>query len=450
MNDATLNTKHLYTDGSDGCLKIRSYVLCVVAGPDAGLMRKLESGTLFLGTHENNDIILRDPTVSRYHLELQVRADGIKVTDMDSTNGTYIGSTRLGSVLVRTRSCFRVGGESQIEITPEEERVEVAPFPAHYWGQAYGVSKAMSELFALLNQVAPTDTNVLLQGETGTGKELLAEGIHEKSYRSDGAFVVVDCGAIPRDLLAAELFGHTKGAFTGATTQKRGLLDEASGGTLFLDEIGELSLDLQPKLLRVIEKREIRPIGETRFHKVDVRVIAATNRDLKSMVRSGKFREDLYFRLAVVNAVVPPLRKRPEDIPGLIHIFLEQMNKGDFHLPERIVEQLKHYNWPGNVRELRNVVERGVSLTAEEITRYTDQNQNRNNGFVDGGMPLEVMDLPFKEAKNLLVESFEREYLTQLLLRHRGNISRAAMEAGIDRNYIHRLVKKYNLPVSRR
>jgi len=449
QDDGTVTKGLLYTDGDTGALKVRHYVLSVVAGPDAGLERKLEVGTLMVGTHENNDIVLTDPTVSRYHMEIQVRAEGIRITDLDSTNGTYLGDTRLGSVMVRGRSRLLVGGDTRIEIAPADEHVAMEPFGTNYFGRAFGASKAMNDVFSLLSQVAPTDTNVLIQGETGTGKELLAEAVHAVSRRKDGPFVVVDCGAIPRDLMGSELFGHAKGAFTGATYAKRGLADEANGGTLFLDEIGELPLDLQPQLLRILEKREVRPIGETRPHKVDLRVIAATNRDLKSQVKNGRFREDLFFRLAVVNVVVPPLRKRKEEIPELVRIFMKELDKGSFEVPDAIMHQLRDHEWPGNVRELRNVVERGLSLATAEIMPDTDPNEIDADNIADGKMPAEMMDMPFKEAKGMLVEAFEREYLTQLLGRHRGNISRAAQEAGIDRNYIHRLVKKYDIPVER-
>jgi transcriptional regulator with PAS, ATPase and Fis domain len=447
ISDANSTKGILYTDGSDGTLKVRRYVLRIVAGPNAGVERDLESGTVLIGSHENNDVVLTDATVSRYHLEIQVRADGIRVSDLDSTNGTYLNDTRLGSVVVRGRALLRVGGETQMEIIPADEAVSVAPFGLRMFGRVYGGSPVMQELFALLNQVAPTDTTVLVQGETGTGKELIAEAIHAASLRRDAAFVIVDCGAIPRELMAAELFGHTRGAFTGAANAKRGLADEADGGTLFLDEIGELPLDLQPQLLRVLEKKEIRPIGETRPHKVDVRVIAATNRDLKALVHGGQFREDLYFRLAVVQVVVPPLRKRKEDIPELARCFLREIGKGDFFVPEAIMQQLADHEWPGNVRELRNVVERGMSLATAQMS--ADLEDAPTDRGAEGAVSAEMMDMPFKEAKGILVEAFEKEYLTHLLERHHGNISRAAAEAGIDRNYIHRLVKKYGIPVQR-
>jgi DNA-binding NtrC family response regulator len=313
----------------------------------------------------------------------------------------------------------------------------------------------MKELFGLLDRVANTEATVLLEGETGTGKELLAEAIHRRSARRGGPFVVVDCGALPRDLIGSELFGHVRGAFTGALNAKRGLIEEADGGTLFLDEVGELPLDLQPQLLRALEKREVRPIGEVRAKKVNIRVVAATNRNLPEQVRQGQFREDLYFRLAVVRAAVPALRKHKEDIPLLVRHFLAELKRSDFEVGPDLLAQLMTHEWPGNIRELRNVVERALSFDQEggglpiELAGDVGTATNDAENYHSGGMSKDVLEKPFKEAKGLLVESFEREYLTHLLQRHNGNISRAALEAGIDRNYIHRLVKKYNLPVER-
>jgi transcriptional regulator with PAS, ATPase and Fis domain len=456
VTDANSTQGLLYTDGDTGTLKVRRYVLRVTAGPDAGLERQLESGTVLIGSHENNDIVLKDPTISRYHLELQVRTEGIRVTDQDSTNGTYLGDTRLGSVVVKGRARLRVGGETEVEIAPADEKVDVAPFGQQHFGRVYGAGPAMQALFALLDQVSPTESTVLLSGETGTGKELLAEAIHAASKRAKGPFVIVDCGAIPRELMAAELFGHTRGAFTGATGQKDGLADAASKGTLFLDEIGELPLDLQPQLLRLLEKKEVRPIGETAFHRVDIRVVAATNKDLRALVHKGSFREDLFFRLAVVQVVIPPLRNRREDIPELVRIFLAEIGQSGFGVPEAILQQLLEHDWPGNVRELRNTVERGLSLATSQVSSLEPDYLAMQGGGGAGGGPsvehhvdAEMMDLPFKEAKGILTEAFEREYLTKLLDKHKGNISRAALEAGIDRNYIHRLVKRYKIPVPR-
>ena len=447
----------LITDGQSGVLKLRRFVIRVVAGPDSGLEHTLESGTVLVGTHPNNDLVLTDTTASRYHLEIQARGGGIFISDLDSTNGTYLGETRLGSVTVRAKSRLQVGGETTLEVLPADEVVDLAPFADQYFGKAYGVSSAMTALFTLLNQVSHSEVTVLLEGETGTGKELLAEGIHAASPRRGGPFVVLDCGAIPRELMAAELFGYARGAFTGAVGAKKGLAEAASGGTLMLDEVGELPLELQPHLLRLLEKREVRRIGETSPRRVDVRVVGATNKDLARQVHDGAFREDLFYRLAVVRLEVPPLRKRLDDIPGLVRIFLEQIGQADFEVPRAIMDQLYGHRWPGNVRELGNVVQRGLALATSTLPAPDlgghlppiPVDKSRGTGST-AGVSEEVMDLPFKEAKGQLVESFEREYLERLLGRHGGNISRAAHEAGIDRNYIHRLVKRYGISVPRR
>jgi transcriptional regulator with GAF, ATPase, and Fis domain len=450
-DDAT-KTSILYTDQSSGLLRARRYKVSVVAGPDVGSSAEIDSGTFLVGTHQNTDLRLSDKGVSRYHLELQLRSDGLKVTDLDTTNGTFQGSTRIGSVILNGPARLKLGTNTEVEISPADVQVTIGGFESEKFGQAIGGSKSMKELFALLDRVSATEATVLLEGETGTGKELLAEAVHLRSPRRERPFVVVDCGALPRDLIGSELFGHVRGAFTGALNNKRGLIEEADGGTLFLDEVGELPLDLQPQLLRALEKREVRPIGEVRARKVNIRVIAATNKNLAEEVRNGKFREDLYFRLAVVRAQVPPLRKRKEDIPLLVRNFLVDLKREDFQLSSDVLAQLMAHDWPGNIRELRNIVERGLSLESGSLPLEVAGSVGEltgDAGDYSGGMHKDVLNKPFKEAKGLLVESFEREYLTHLLARHNGNISRAALEAGIDRNYIHRLVKKYNIPVDR-
>jgi DNA-binding NtrC family response regulator len=443
---------NLYTDAG-GKLRERRFRLRVVVGPDQGRELPLEGGTAIVGTHRNADIVLTDDTVSRYHLELQVRRDGIRVTDLDTTNGTSLQGSRVGTITVAGSSRLRIGKRTEIEIVPESATVPLGEYAGEQFGRAIGRASAMKKLFSLLDRVAPTDSTVLLEGETGTGKEALAEAIHRASDRANGPYVIVDCASIPRELIGSELFGHVKGAYTGAAADKVGLIETASGGTLFLDEIGELALDLQPQLLRVLEKRQVRRVGDTRPIDVDIRIVAATHRDLKEMSRGGGFREDLYYRLAVVRAVVPPLRARTADIPLLARHFATQLGRGDFHPPPSLIAALERHDWPGNVRELRNVVERALSLGADALpTNIRNAPLRRPDSPpapASGPAPDDVLDLPFKEAKSQLIESFEREYLTQLLERHRGNISQAANEAGIDRNYIHRLVKKYGLTVPR-
>ncbi|HET6611939.1 MAG TPA: sigma 54-interacting transcriptional regulator [Kofleriaceae bacterium] len=456
MTENTPYTAQLYTDAATGELKERAFQVVVVAGPDQGLTRKLEGGTTIIGTHPNTDILLSDNTVSRYHLELQVLRDGVKVTDLDTTNGTRYRGSRVGSITVTESAHIKIGKRTEIEIAPAAAPVPLGEFSGDRFGHVLGRSPAMRPLFALLSRVAATEATVLLEGETGTGKEALAESIHAQSPRAKHPFVVVDCAAIPRDLIGSELFGHVRGAYTGATNDKDGLIVAASGGTVFLDEIGELALDLQPQLLRVLEKREVRPVGDTRAIKVDIRVVAATNRDLRAMVKAGTFREDLYYRLAVVRALVPPLRNRTEDIPLLARHFTDALGHGELDLSAELRAELANHTWPGNVRELRNVVERALSLGYVGLPGDHDASSSAGTpppAYIGAAPDIsageEVLELPFKEAKSRLIESFERDYLTQLLHRHRGNISRAANEAGIDRNYIHRLVKKYNITIDR-
>jgi DNA-binding NtrC family response regulator len=449
----------LLTNDASGLLVERRYRLRVVAGPDQGKEAVLDDGTTKVGTHADNDLVLSDATVSRYHLEIRMRRDGIEVRDLDTTNGTKHGGAKVGQVILIGPARLRLGKHTELDVEPVDSDVVLGEWIGDRFGGVLGTTAPMKRLFALLAKAATTEATILLSGETGTGKEALAEAVHELSHRAKGPFIVVDCGSIPHELIASELFGHAKGAFTGAGADKQGLIEAASGGTLFLDEIGELALDLQPQLLRVLDRHQVRRVGETQATDVDIRVIAATHRDLRAMVRAGQFREDLYYRLAVVAAPVPPLRERKADIPALATWFAERMGRGTFAQSPSLIDQLERHDWPGNVRELRNVVERALSLGDTSLADLGDA-PVRTGGTEppDGSSPVravgsippgDVLELPFKEAKAALVESFERDYLTALLARHRGNISRAASEAGIDRNYIHRLVKKYGLEVDR-
>ena len=448
---STVHTQ-LLTDDASGLLVERSFRLRVVSGPDQGKEHMLDEGTTMVGTHADNDLVLTDATVSRYHLEIRVRRDGIEVRDLDTTNGTKHGGTKVGQIVLTGAARLRLGKHTEVDVEPIDTNVEVGEWPSDRFGDVLGTTAPMKRLFALLGKAAPTEATILLQGETGTGKEAIAEAVHKLSRRSKGPFVVVDCGSIPHELIASELFGHAKGSFTGAAGDKQGLIEAANHGTLFLDEIGELALDLQPQLLRVLDRRQVRRVGETQSVDVDIRVIAATHRDLRAMVKSGQFREDLYYRLAVVATFVPPLRDRKEDIPALATWFAEKMGRGSFAQSPALLDQLQRHDWPGNVRELRNVVERALSLGDAALVELSETPSRPVTAEELGAKrPADpsVLDMPFKEAKAQLVEAFERDYLSALLARHHGNISRAAAEAGIDRNYIHRLVKKYNLEVDR-
>jgi DNA-binding NtrC family response regulator len=307
-----------------------------------------------------------------------------------------------------------------------------------------GRDPKMRQVFRLLTDVAATDATVLLEGQTGTGKELLAEEIHRHSPRRDKPFVVFDCGAVPKELIESALFGHVRGAFTGAVVDRRGAFVEAEGGTLFLDEIGELAPDMQPSLLRAIDRRMVRPVGGAGYQTVSVRVVAATNRDLRAEVAARRFREDLYYRVAVFRISVPPLRERPADIPLLVSRFIAEYGAGrTLHLLPDDLQRLVRHGWPGNVRELRNLIERACALSRGDALDLGDFFGNRDTPApATEGI---AYHLPFKEAKAHVVEHFERQYLQVLLERHGGNLSAAARGAEVDRKHLRELLRKHGL-----
>jgi two-component system nitrogen regulation response regulator GlnG len=304
-----------------------------------------------------------------------------------------------------------------------------------------GASRKMREVFTLLERLAAGDADVLIQGETGTGKEGCAEGIHAESKRSKGPFVIVDLAGITPTLIESELFGHVKGAFTGAQADRAGAFERANGGTVFLDEVGELPPEIQPRLLRALERRQVKRVGANDYRTVDVRVVAATHVDLEGAVKAGKFREDLFHRLAVLQVTLPPLRERPEDIPLLVDTVLKRMGRPPSALSDQTRALLTQYPWPGNVRELRNVVERVVNLGEQALPAMSTTPVDKPREAAATAAP----DLPYKEAKERMIEGFERDYLKGLLERCEGNISRAAREAGIARISVRKLMKKHGL-----
>jgi len=389
-----------------------------------------------IGTHSSNDLILRDPSVSRFHCKL-THDNGIwHLQDSGSLNGTKLDGVRIRDADLAVEGTIWVG-DTRVYVRPAEGTDEVSLPIAQSFGALWGTSVTMRKLFALLEKVAASEINVLIEGESGTGKELVAAELVARGPRADGPFVIVDCSAIAPNLVESELFGHVRGAFTGAERDRLGAFEMAAGGTVFLDEIGELPVELQPKLLRAIEAREIRRVGETKARKVNVRVIAATNRDLEREVNKGRFREDLYFRLAVVSVRVPPLRERIEDLPILIRRFLagcSVTDNSDLFSP-RVLAELSTHDWPGNVRELRNYVERAIVLR-EPV--FAPQRSLFAPGAVD-------TRLPFKLAKDAVVDAFERNYVTALLEEAAGNVSKAARHGGMDRMYLHRLIQKHGL-----
>jgi transcriptional regulator with GAF, ATPase, and Fis domain len=402
-----------------------------------------------IGKSSDNDIVLTDDTVSRHHCELLRAPDGVHVRDLESTNGTRVDGTRIREAVLGAGQVLKVG-EVEISIRPTQQRMEVLPSDKTSFGGAIGQSLAMRSIFGVFERIAPTDATVLLEGETGTGKDVLARSIYQLSTRAKGPFIVVDCGAVSYSLIESELFGHERGAYTGAVSSRQGAFELADNGTVFLDEIGELPLDVQPKLLRVLETKELRKVGGNKTIKTNVRVIAATKRDLGREVQAGKFREDLYFRLAVVPVTVPPLRARREDIPALVTHMLRAASAVAGGEPLTVsgetMQALMAHDWPGNVRELRNVLERAVYMA-----QATGSRELGGIALPSGGTGPQDATFHFEQGKSYRETrakydaEFERRYVKWLLGRHSGNVSAAAREAKMDRKHLHDIAKKHGL-----
>jgi DNA-binding NtrC family response regulator len=419
----------------------------VLVVPSEGAPKRVPiEGTLLVGKHPSNDVVIETTGISRYHLEIRAESDRVLVRDVGSKNGTFFNGARVTEVRVGAGASIRVGGPAGLELTVEIAQLpSMKPSAASRFGPLIGSSRGMRSVFTILEKTAPSSATLLVVGETGTGKELVAQAVHAASPRASGPLVVVDCGAIPHNLIESELFGHKRGAFTDANADRSGAFETANGGTLFLDEVGELPVDLQPKLLRAVESRSIQRLGESERRPIDVRLIAATHRDLAAMVASGTFRQDLFFRLAVVTIQIPPLRERGDDILDLARHILVQLGHADaIELEGQVKDALLAYSWPGNVRELRNAIERAVYLGAEHAIPMVSGGHAPAR---EQASPAEdAPDLPFKEAKERLVLAFEHAYVKRLMDKHGGNISAAARDAGIDRNYLYRLLEKHGLP----
>jgi DNA-binding NtrC family response regulator len=345
---------------------VQRFRLWVQSGADAGVNHASSGDRVVIGTHESADLVLHDDTVSRFHCEICLVDGKPTVRDLGSRNGTLLDGVSILAAHPRPGSSLALG-RTEIRFELHRDPVRLPLSDRDRFGRMVGAGVAMRRAFALLERAAGSDATVLLEGETGTGKEVAAESIHLESARSKGPFVVVDCAAIPEALLESELFGHEKGSFTGAGAAREGAFEAASGGTIFLDEIGELGLDLQPRLLRALERRQVKRVGGNKYVGVDVRVVAATNRNLRREVNERRFRPDLYYRLAVVEVRLPSLRERREDLPRLVENILEGLGatapavRASLQQPELIAELGRH-EWPGNVRELRNYLERCLAL----------------------------------------------------------------------------------------
>jgi transcriptional regulator with GAF, ATPase, and Fis domain len=428
-----------------------------------------EGSSISIGAMEDNDLVVSDDTVSRYHCKIVQEETGYLLVDLGSTNGTFINRVRIKEGYLKP-GCTIGLGNTEIKFHAADEKVEIVPSKKEQLGDMVGKHVKMRELYAVIEKIAPTSTTVVIEGETGTGKEVVAQTIHKLSQRAAGPMMVFDCGAVPDNLIESELFGHEKGSFTGAIMTRQGLFEMAHGGTLFLDELGELPLDLQPKLLRALEQREIRRVGSNKPIKVDVRIVAATNRNLEEEVKAGRFRQDLFYRLSVVRLFLPPLRERVEDIALLVKSFLAQAsyNRRPDGTPRvtgisrAAMDLLSAYRWPGNVRELVNTIERAVSFAESELIEPRDLPETVRGesmapqrasasapmSLMPGAQPSALMpdsDSTFKDAKERWVSSFERDYILTLLKKNKGNISHAAREADIDRKYFRKLMRKYGI-----
>ena len=407
----------------------------------------LEGNRIRIGSHSSNEVVLTDRLVSRFHCTLSLDPGGWCITDTGSLNGTFVSNVRVREAILPTMDCEIRLGDSKLRVTALSAKTVETVRDEMQFGELYGRSLVMRQLFGMLERVAVSDTTILVEGESGTGKELVAREIVRRGPRSHKPFQIVDCSAIAPNLIESELFGHVRGAFTGADRARAGAFEGAQGGTVFLDEIGEMPLEMQPKLLRALEAREIRRVGENEARKIDVRVIAATNRNLEREVNQGRFREDLYFRLSVIGLRLPPLRERLEDLPILINAFLESMDAahaGPLFTPE-LLQRLATHGWPGNVRELRNYVERVVVLEDPNFASVPSQRRLATapqNGEPQSGTAINIEE-PFKVAKERLVTDFERAYLERLMAWADGNVSRAARKAKIDRMYLHRLLSRF-------
>ena len=428
--------------------------LVVVEGPDIGRFVDVSRGAVQIGTGSDSTLVLSDRTVSRRHATVRVVQQGFRIEDLASTNGTFYEGSRVAEVVVALGAVFRTG-KSSLALMPRGAPKPMTPSPSRRLGDLVAESVAMREIFALIERVAQSRSPVLLEGESGTGKELAARAIHDMSPRRPKPFIVVDCGAIPKGLVESELFGHERGAFSGAVQERRGSFERADQGSIFLDEIGELPLDVQPKLLRVLDGREIHRVGGEVAKAFDVRIIAATNRNLFDQVGQGKFRRDLLFRLNGVRIRMPSLRKRPEDLEPIAAEILKPYLAAGSKIEGPNLALLRTYAWPGNARELRNVLMRAVAMAGGSEVRFEDlqielgaggvrQRSTGKGRGVGAGLVVDV-SLPYKEAKRQHDEAFERADVPALLDKHNGNLSRAARAAGLSRKHLRALATKLGL-----
>ena len=416
--------------------------LVVVEGPDMGRAIPIGDEPLIIGTSSEADLVLTDNRVSHQHLRITREEAWFVAQDLESRNGTLFEGTLISESRVAPGVTFKLG-HTFVRIQPQPQSLEVPPSQARRFGELVAESLAMREVFAVLELVSETDVTVLLEGETGTGKELVARAVHEASSKRKGPFVAIDCGALPPTLLESELFGHVRGAFSGAANHRDGAFVRAHEGTLFLDELGHIPLAAQARLLRALEERTIRAVGADRERKVDVRVIAASQVDLNTRVAEGDFRPDLYYRLSVVQIKLPPLRERREDIAPIISELLRRRGFPIGKVRGNNLDRLMAHDWPGNVRELRNAIDRAVAFSPG-VTCFEDLRLSVRP--VTGMNPFSVRtDLPYAEAKQQILQAFEQAYLADAFSRMDGNISAMAREIKVDRKHLRTLLRRNGL-----
>jgi transcriptional regulator with GAF, ATPase, and Fis domain len=418
----------------------RSLALVVIEGPDRGKRFAIdgcEPSRPLVGQSPACAIRLADREVSRRHAAFELTPSGLAITDLGSTNGTFIDGVRVVEAFAQLGSVVRLGSTAfRVDLA---DRPGERPIPATTsFGRVIGGSSEMRRLYPLCERLAATLVPVLIEGETGTGKEVLAEALHERGPRAGGPFVVFDCTAVPANLVEAELFGHERGAFTGAHGARKGLFEQAHGGALLIDEIGDLDLALQPKLLRAVERGELRRIGGDRPIKVDVRILAATRRDLDHEVAAGRFRDDLFHRLVVARLELPPLRERRGDVPLLVRHFCAELGGDGAALPASLLRRWEDERWPGNIRELRNAVARHLALGELAAPGLDANDDDEPAAALAGGDIIDavlVQDLPIGRARQKVVDHFERRYIARVLAAHGGNVVRAAEASGLARRY---------------
>jgi transcriptional regulator with GAF, ATPase, and Fis domain len=444
-SDAALGDNDTRAHSMTRIVRYSRMIVAVVEGQHDGVRVEAAGSVVRVGSALDNTIVLAgDDTVSRHHCEIIPVAGGVTVRDAGSKNGSYVGNVRISNATFRDSFLLRLGATT-LSVALLSDAVEREQSMSDRFGDLLGRSDRMRELFADLSRISASNVSVLIEGETGTGKELVAESIHSASPRATGPYVVFDCSAVAASLAESELFGHERGAFTGAASSRTGVFEQADGGTIFLDELGELPKELQPKLLRVLEKGEVRRVGSNRTIAVDVRVVAATNRNLASEVERGNFREDVFFRVAATHVYVPPLRDRMDDLPLLVEHFMRRAS-GAFaasDIPDHVWSMLRAYSWPGNVRELQNAVQRLLVTPDRALGTSGRRSTPPAMPVVTSVTPKALV--PLRIARREAADEFERLYLRDLLARSDGNVTRGAAIAEVSRQMIQKLMRKHDL-----